>query len=69
MTATDIKIKDAAKKIEYTKLRIEQFINWDADKKYKNLKDHCINRLRERVVFLEEHAIWPAKKFNAKYLR
>jgi len=46
-------IKNAQKKIDFTKVRIEKFIEWEPQKEFKPLKTSCIAALKEQVLFLE----------------
>ena len=55
MFNTEIKVRQANKKIKYTKLRIKMLSVWDAPEELKKLKDHCISALKDQIVFLNGH--------------
>ena len=54
---TQIKVKNAFEKIEYTKFRLNKFYKWDAPKEFGKLKMHCISTLYERIIFLEDNSM------------
>ena len=66
---TKINVKNAFGKIEYTKFRLNNFYKWDAQKKHKKLKIHCISTLCNRLIFLEKNSITKVIRNKAFYDR
>jgi hypothetical protein len=54
---TTLKVRNAEKKIKFTRKRIELLSKWDAPKELQDLKRHCIATLMDRIVFLKENDI------------
>lgn len=57
MNKTEIKVRNADRKIKFTEHRIKLLSKWDAPKKLSGLKNHCIGTLRERIIFMKNHAM------------
>ena len=62
MKETNIKVRYAQKKIDFTNYRIRLLCEWDAPKHLEKLKSHCIAVLCDRVSFLKDHAAKPEMK-------